>query len=42
VYAIQSLLIEKGLVTADEMRRAVEVDSAHASSGAPRWWCGPG
>src|SRR5437867_4460087 len=45
VYAIQSLLIEKGLVTADEMRRAVEdMDSRTPALGAKvvvRAWVDP-
>src|SRR5262245_65958323 len=35
VYAIQSLLIEKGIVTADEVRRAIEdMDSRTPAMGA--------
>jgi len=45
VYAIQSLLIEKGLVTADEVRRAVEdMDSRTPALGAKvvaRAWVDP-
>ena len=45
VYAIQSLLIEKGLVTADEIRRAVEdMDSRTPALGAKvvaRAWVDP-